>query len=186
MEKAFVEQRAKHTAEAAKLNQLKDETVRKQREKLEGVIEALTNKVSQGEARNEMMENQWQDDRKDFEGKIRSIQDRSREEAAEMLRKLTKAEEEARDAKSRAFTAETERNNEADRIKEMAVKERELQVMVEGLRTELAKADGGVEEARRLSKDRLGAMQREHERVIEKMDDEREKEGREIKGQLDR
>ncbi|GMH51103.1 hypothetical protein TrRE_jg12734 [Triparma retinervis] len=186
VEKAFVEQRAKHTAEAAKLNQLKDETVRKQREKLEGVIEALTNKVSQGEARNEMMENQWQDDRKDFEGKIRSIQDRSREEAAEMLRKLTKAEEEARDAKSRAFTAETERNNEADRIKEMAVKERELQVMVEGLRTELAKADGGVEEARRLSKDRLGAMQREHERVIEKMDDEREKEGREIKGQLDR
>ena len=190
------------------LRSSQDESARKQKDKLTGVIDALTNKLAQCEARCENLECRMEDERKDFEGRVKAAQDKMREEKREASEKvrstparrivwetaltrppplspwqINKAEKEARDAKSRAFTAETERNNEGDRLKEAAVKERELQVRVEELRTELAKADGGVEEARRLSKDRLASMQREHERVVDKIADEREEEGRGYRGE---
>ena len=208
VEKAFVEQRAKHEEQAAKQQQAKDEQIRLQREKLESINDALTNKLSQAEARVETLENQINDDRADFDKRLKESQSKMRQEATEHLTKVQvrssgldieatiictnvisatliltrnfasplatrhpqKAEEEARDAKERAWTSQTELSNEQGKTTELTKTVRELTVRVEELTTELSKADSGVEEARRLSKDRLTVMQREHERMLEKLE----------------
>mmetsp|Transcript_28589 Transcript_28589/g.54009 ORF Transcript_28589/g.54009 Transcript_28589/m.54009 type:complete len:985 (-) Transcript_28589:27-2981(-) len=186
VEKAFVEQRAKHEEQAAKQQQAKDEQIRLQREKLESINDALTNKLSQAEARVETLENQINDDRADFDKRLKESQSKMRQEATEHLTKVQKAEEEARDAKGRAWTSQTELSNEQGKTTELTKTVRELTVRVEELRTELSKADSGVEEARRLSKDRLTAMQREHERMLEKLEDGNAEHVREANGQRDR
>ena len=186
VEKAFVEQRTKHEEENVKMQMKKDETVRKQREKLEEVVNALNNKLSQSNSRAETLERQLADDRSDSERRVKEAQERAREESAAALAKICKAEEEAREAKNRAWAAETECSNELGKLRDYATKERELTVRVEELRTELAKADGGVEEARRLSKDRLAAMQREHEKVVEKLTDAKDGEVAEVRQQFNK
>ncbi|GMI18797.1 hypothetical protein TrLO_g13330 [Triparma laevis f. longispina] len=186
VEKAFVEQRAKHEEQAAKQQHAKDEQIRLQREKLESVNDALTNKLSQAESRVETLEDQINDDRADFDKRLKESQSKMRQDAAEHLAKVQKAEEEARDAKGRAWTSQTELSNEQGKTTELTKTVRELTVRVEELRTELSKADSGVEEARRLSKDRLTAMQREHERMLEKLEDGNAEHVRDANGQRDR
>ena len=126
------------------------------------------------------------DDRADFEGRLKETQSKMRQDAAEALAKVQKAEEEARDAKGRAWTSQTELSNAQSLVEDSARANRELTVRVEELRSELSKADSAVEEARRLSKDRLTAMQREHDRVLNKIEETNNDRVREATGQRDK
>lgn len=132
------------------------------------------------------MEAQVIDDRSDFEARLKEAQSKARQESAESLAAVQKAEDEARDAKGRAWTAQTELSNEQAKVDDLARKAREATVRVEELRAELSKADSAVEEARRLSKDRLTAMQREHERVLNKLEEDTNERVREATGLRDR
>ena len=134
----------------------------------------------------ETLEAQVVDDRTDFEARLKEAQSKTRQEAAEGLAAVQKAEDEARDAKGKAWTSQTELSNEQAKVDDLARKAREATVRVEELRSELSKADSAVEEARRLSKDRLTAMQREHERVLGKLEEDAEERVREAQGGRDR
>jgi len=84
------------------------------------------------------------------------------------------AESSSRDCKGRAWAAETELANEKNKNAQLTEDLNDLKSRVDQLTSELGKSDSGAEEARRTSKDRLAVMQREHERVIAKLNEDNE------------